>query len=87
MDRRAQLQLLVDVAVGLAAGLVATCATDLAQGPLRPGDADQRQAPLPRSPGNGRKAHDVLAPVYGGFTQGFDTPGLMEAKALLDALG
>ena len=34
MDRRAQ-PLLVDIAVGLLAGLIATKATDLAQGPLR----------------------------------------------------
>jgi predicted ATPase len=30
------------------------------------------------------EAHDVLAPVYGWFTEGFDTPDLKEAKALLD---
>jgi hypothetical protein len=28
----------------------------------------------------------VLAPVYGWFTEGFDTPVLKEAKALLDQL-
>ncbi len=28
----------------------------------------------------------LLAPVYGWFTEGFDTPVLMEAKALLDEL-
>jgi predicted ATPase len=27
-----------------------------------------------------------LAPVYGWFTEGFDTADLQEAKALLDAL-
>ena len=32
------------------------------------------------------EAHDVLAPVYGWFTEGFDTPDLKEAKALLDEL-
>jgi predicted ATPase len=32
------------------------------------------------------EAHDLLAPVYGWFTEGFDTPDLKEAKALLDAL-
>jgi predicted ATPase len=38
--------------------------------------------------GNGerRKAHDVLAPVYGWFTEGFDTADLKEARALLDEL-
>ena len=29
---------------------------------------------------------DLLAPVYGWFTEGFDTRDLKEAKALLDAL-
>jgi predicted ATPase len=32
------------------------------------------------------EAHDLLAPVYGWFTEGFDTPDLIEAKALLDEL-
>jgi predicted ATPase len=32
------------------------------------------------------EAHDLLAPVYGWFTEGFDTPDLREAKALLDEL-
>jgi predicted ATPase len=36
--------------------------------------------------GERRQAHDLLAPVYGWFTEGFDTPDLREAKALLDAL-
>jgi class 3 adenylate cyclase/predicted ATPase len=31
-------------------------------------------------------ASDLLAPVYGGFTEGFHTADLNEAKALLDAL-
>jgi predicted ATPase len=31
-------------------------------------------------------ARGVLAPVYGWFTEGFDTLDLNEAKALLDAL-
>ena len=31
-------------------------------------------------------AHDLLAPIYGWFTEGFDTADLREAKALLDAL-
>ena len=33
-----------------------------------------------------REAHDLLAPVYGWFTEGFDTPVLQEAKVLLDEL-
>jgi predicted ATPase len=32
------------------------------------------------------EAHDLLAPVYGWFTEGFDTADLIEAKALLDEL-
>jgi predicted ATPase len=32
-------------------------------------------------------AHQLLAPVYGWFTEGFDTADLQEAKALLDVLG
>jgi predicted ATPase len=32
------------------------------------------------------EAHDLLAPVYGWFTEGFGTPDLKEAKALLDEL-
>ena len=33
------------------------------------------------------EAHALLAPVYGWFTEGFDTADLQEAKALLEALG
>jgi predicted ATPase len=36
--------------------------------------------------GQRQKAHDLLAPVYGWFTEGLDTPDLKEARALLDAL-
>ncbi|HXG21935.1 MAG TPA: hypothetical protein VNN62_23010 [Methylomirabilota bacterium] len=32
------------------------------------------------------EAHEMLAEVYGGFTEGFDAKGLREAKALLDEL-
>ena len=32
------------------------------------------------------EARDLLAPVYGWFTEGFDTADLKEAKALLDIL-
>jgi predicted ATPase len=32
------------------------------------------------------EAHALLAPLYGWFTEGFDTPDLQEAKALLDEL-
>jgi len=36
--------------------------------------------------GKRAEAHELLAPVYGWFTEGFDTADLQEAKALLDAL-
>ena len=43
-------------------------------------------ARLWRDQGKPRQAHDLLAPVYNWFTEGFDTLDLKEAKALLDAL-
>jgi class 3 adenylate cyclase/predicted ATPase len=36
--------------------------------------------------GKRQEAYDLLAPVYGWFTEGFDTADLQEAKALLEAL-
>jgi class 3 adenylate cyclase/predicted ATPase len=36
--------------------------------------------------GEGGQAVDLLAPIYGWFTEGFDTPDLKEAKAVLDEL-
>ena len=36
--------------------------------------------------GRHSEARDLLAPVYGWFTEGFDTLDLREAKALLDEL-
>jgi predicted ATPase len=36
--------------------------------------------------GNGVEARQLLAPLYGWFTEGFDTPDLKDAKALLDEL-
>jgi len=43
-------------------------------------------ARLRRDQGRRTEARDLLAPVYGWFTEGFDTPDLKEAKALLDEL-
>jgi class 3 adenylate cyclase/predicted ATPase len=40
-----------------------------------------------RDQGRAREARDLLAPVYGWFTEGFDAPDLQEAKAMLDELG
>jgi predicted ATPase/class 3 adenylate cyclase/DNA-binding winged helix-turn-helix (wHTH) protein len=37
--------------------------------------------------GKRAEAHDLLAPIYGWFTEGFDTADLQEAKALLEDLG
>jgi predicted ATPase len=37
--------------------------------------------------GRSREARELLAPVYEWFTEGFDTPDLKAATALLDALG
>ena len=34
-----------------------------------------------------QQSRDLLAPVYGWFTEGFDTRDLKEAKALLEELG
>jgi predicted ATPase len=44
-------------------------------------------AQLRRDQGRRTEARAFLAPVYGWFTEGFDTPDLKEAKALLDELG
>ena len=38
------------------------------------------------SQGKSEEAHDLLAPVYDCFTEGFDTADLKDAKALLNAL-
>jgi predicted ATPase len=43
-------------------------------------------ARLWRDQGRQTQAHDLLAPIYGWFTEGFDAPDLKEAKALLDEL-
>jgi predicted ATPase len=33
-----------------------------------------------------KEAHELLAPVYDWFTEGFDTANLQEAKALLEEI-
>jgi predicted ATPase len=43
-------------------------------------------ARLWRDQGKSDEARELFAPVYGWFTEGFDTLDLKEAKALLDAL-
>jgi predicted ATPase len=44
-------------------------------------------ARLRRDQGRHVEARNLLTPIYGWFTEGFDTPDLKEAKALLDELG
>ena len=41
-------------------------------------------ARLLQQQGKRAEAYDLLAPIYGWFTQGFDTADLQEAKALLE---
>jgi len=48
--------------------------------------AAMSMARLWRDQGKRDEAHDLLAPVYSWFTEGFDTLDLREAKALLDEL-
>ena len=40
-----------------------------------------------RDQGKVQKARELLAPVYGWFTEGFDTRDLKDAKAMLGQLG
>jgi predicted ATPase len=46
--------------------------------------AAMSMARLWRDQGKKQQAHDLLAPVYGWFTEGFNTLDLKTAKALLD---
>ena len=48
--------------------------------------AAMSMARLWRDQGKRDEARDLLAPVYGWFTEGFDTLDLKEAKSLLDEL-
>jgi predicted ATPase len=48
--------------------------------------AAMSMARLWRDQGKRGEAHELLAPVYGWFTEGFDTRDLKEAKALLNEL-
>ena len=49
--------------------------------------AAMSMARLWRDQGKRDEARELLAPVYGWFTEGFDTRDLKEAKGLLDELG
>ena len=57
-----------------------TCAMD------RHGRLHRSRAGLWRDQGKRNDARELLAPVYGWFTEGFDTRDLKEAKALLEEL-
>ena len=48
--------------------------------------AAMSMARLWRDQGKVQQARELLGPVYGGFTEGFDTRDLKEAKALLEEL-
>jgi predicted ATPase len=48
--------------------------------------AAMSMARLWRDQGKRQEAYELLAPLYGWFTEGFDTLDLKEAKALLDEL-
>ena len=48
--------------------------------------AAMSMARLWREQGKRDEARELLAPVYGWFTEGFDTLDLKQAKALLDEL-
>jgi predicted ATPase len=52
------------------------------QAPKREGGARHGAGPA----GKVQEARELLAPVYGWFTEGFDTRDLKEAKALLGTL-
>jgi predicted ATPase len=72
-DAETSLRIAIDVAQSQGAkGFELRAATSLAR--------------LQRDQGNPQQAHELLAPVYGWFTEGFDTRDLKEAKALLDQL-
>ena len=38
------------------------------------------------SVGKKKKAYEILGPVYGSFTEGFDTSDLLQAKTVLEEL-
>ena len=43
-------------------------------------------SPLWQQQGKRDEARQLLAPIYGWFTEGFDTAALQETKALLETL-
>jgi predicted ATPase len=51
-----------------------------------PGNSAPPSASRASGATRGKVARELLAPIYGWFTEGFDTRDLKEAKALLDTL-
>jgi len=64
--------------------LATVCAA--VQRSLRTAGPRLRLAQLWRDQDKRIEARDLLAPIYGWFTEGFDTADLKDAKALLDEL-
>jgi hypothetical protein len=58
----------------------------LTQSQIKGEESRKRQARLWQRQGQRTATRDLLAPVYGWLTEGFDTADLQEAKALLDEL-
>jgi predicted ATPase len=58
----------------------------LTQSQIKGEESRKRQARLWlwQQQGKQAKAHELLAPIYGWFTEGFDTADLQDAKALLE---
>ena len=50
-------------------------------------DPNSKQKVHKRTYSKKDKARQMLAEIYGWFTEGFDTPDLQEARALLEELG
>ena len=71
-----------------ASGAVASCGRKLFQPTTSPilGTCNLPYARLWRDQGKVSEARELFAPVYGWFTEGFDTRDLKEAKALLEEL-
>ena len=58
----------------------------LTQRQIKGEESRKRQARLWQRQGRRTATRDLLAPIYGWFTEGFATADLQEAKALLEAL-
>ena len=83
------------VAKMLAPGCVPLCLTCVAQALARAQNQQAKSfelrtatslARLYQRQGKRAEAHELLAPVYGRFTEGFETADLQDAKALLEEL-